>query len=445
MSNTSKRQLKLGAHIGGGDWKSPENPLDSAANIHAFIESAQTAEEGLFDFGFRADSAYIDKHSIEGFLSRLEPLSALSAVAAVTKNIGLLCTMTTSYSEPFTTARQLASLDKISGGRAAWNVVTSALEGVARNHGGERLHDHSLRYKIADEYVDVVKGLWESWEDDAFTRDRSTGKYVDREKMHTLNHKGEFFSVQGPLNIERSPQGHPVLFQAGASNAGRELAARTADAIFSGSLDDVEKAREYYTDVKKRALKYGRNPDHILLFPSIGPVIGDTEEDALRLVEEANQNVDIDEAVRHLGRFFSNYDFSIYPLDEPLPELGDLGKNSFQTWAEEIKEVSRRERLTLRQLAIRFSRRPDRKFVGTAEQVADSLQHFFENRTVDGYIIGGNLRRFVDEVVPILQKRGIYRTEYEATTLRGNLGLPFPVNRHALQQEAEPQRESVLS
>lgn len=442
MSN-KKRQLKLavGLQGGGGHWRDPDVRANGSVSIDAYTEYAQIGEEGKFDFGFIADSAYITKDSTDHFLSRLEPLSALSAISARTSRIGLLGTFTTSYSEPFTTARQLASLDIISGGRAGWNAVTSALEGVARNHGHDKLHDHALRYRIAREYIEVVKGLWDSWEDDAFVRDKATGVYVDRDKMHTLDHVGEFFKVQGPLNMERSPQGRPIVFQAGASDVGRDLAAAHADGVFSdfAAAGDLDRAKDYYNDLKNRAKGYGRDPDHILVFPSIRPILGDTEAEARDKYQALINELDVDFAVKYLSRYFSFFDFSQFPLDEPLPDLGDIGSNSFKSTAEYYKKIAKERKLTLRQLAFIATAPPD-DFVGTPVQVADKMQHFFEQRAVDGFITGGShkhVREFVARVVPILQERGIFRHEYESTTLRGNLGLSYPENRYTQARAAE--------
>ncbi len=453
MSGKKKRKIRLAAFLSGigshvQAWRHPDTASDSAVNIDAFIEAGRLAEKGKFDFGFIADSTFITKDSTPYFLSRLEPITALSAVAATTTHLGLVGTMTTSFSEPFTTARQLASLDKLSGGRAAWNAVTGALEGHARNHGGEQLYDHSTRYRIAAEYIQVVKGLWDSWEDDAFVRNKETGQYVDFNKMHTLNHKGEFFGVQGPLNMERSPQGRPIVFQAGASEEGRDLAAREADAIFSGSVADVPAAKAYYDDIKRRAVKYGRSPNDILIFPSITVVLGDTEEEARRKYQEVSEFLDVNIAVKYLSRYFSFFDFSQFPLDEPLPDLGDIGKDSFKSTADHYKKKAKENNWTLRQLAL-YASNPGDQFVGTPEQIADRLQKLFEDEVVDGFILHAylqpkGLEDFVEKVVPILQQRGIFRTEYESTTLRGNLGLPYPVNRY-VQQSAEEKSKALAA
>lgn len=434
------RNLRIGVFLqgGGGHWRNPAVSPGGAAEIDSYIEIAQLAEAGKFDFGFIADSAYVTKDSTWPFLSRLEPMTALAAVSSVTKNLGLVGTFTTSYSEPFTTARQLASLDKISGGRAGWNAVTSALAGVARNHGGEKLHDHALRYRIASEYLDVVKGLWNSWEDDAFVRDRDSGTFVDLDKMHTLDHKGEFFSVQGPLNIERSPQGHPVVFQAGASEVGRDLAARHAEAVFStwASHAGLTEAKDNYADWKRRVVDHGRDPEHLLIMPSITPVVGATEAEAQRLFEKSIEYTDIDHAVKYLSRYFSFFDFGQFPLDEPLPDLGDIGADSFKSTAEYYLRIAKEHNLTLRELAMEASN-PRGDFVGTAESIADRIEAFFRGRAVDGVIVQTDtvhLERFVESVVPILQQRGLFRTEYTGSTLRENLGLPFPAHRVSVNE-----------
>lgn len=440
MSSHKRRQLRLAAFLSGiganvDAWRHPEARSNVAADIESFKEAARIAEAGKFDFGFIADSTFITKDSTSYFLSRLEPITALSAVSSVTSRLGLVATMTTSFSEPFTTARQLNSLDVISGGRAAWNAVTGALEGHARNHGGEKLYEHALRYEIAAEYIEVVKGLWDSWDSDAFVRDKESGQYVDFDKMHTLDHKGAHFSVQGPLNIERSKQGRPVIFQAGASEDGKELAARVADAVFSGDVDDAPRHKAYYDDLKRRAAKYGRGPDDILIFPSITPIVGSTAEEAQRKYREVCELLDIRVAIRYLSRYFSLFDFNQFPLDEPLPELGDIGKDSFRSTAENYLRVAREKKLTLRQLAL-YAANPADTFVGTPEQIADKLQRLFEDEVVDGFILHAHLhpaglRDFVEQVVPILQARGIYRREYESDTLRGNLGLSWPESRYA--------------
>ncbi|MEC0246470.1 LLM class flavin-dependent oxidoreductase [Paenibacillus chitinolyticus] len=438
---SKKRQLKLGAllHGVGGNpamWRHPVAQPDASVNFELYKKWVRKAEAGKFDLIFIADGLYINEKSIPHFLNRFEPITILSALAAVSTHIGLVGTLSTSYSEPFTVARQFASLDAISGGRAGWNVVTSPLEGSALNYGKSH-PEHDLRYKIAEEYLDVTKGLWDSWEDDAFVRDKDSGVFFDPEKLHTLNHQGEFFSVRGPLNIARSRQGQPVIFQAGASEVGKNYAAKVADAIFAGH-ENLEDAVRFYKEVKERAASHGRSPDEVLIFPGIGPIIGSTEEEAERKYQEVADLVTIETALDYLGRFFEHHDFSQYPLDEPFPDLGDLGKNSFQSGTDKIKQEAKEKNLTLRQVALQAAT-PKGRFVGTPEKVADLIQEYFEAGAVDGFMLSAavptGLEDFVDHVVPILQQRGIFRTEYESDTLRGNLGLPVPANRYTKQPE----------
>lgn len=385
-----QRQLKLGAllhGVGGGTsmWRHPDAQPDASVNFGLYKQWVQKAEEGKFDLIFIADGLYINEKSIPHFLNRFEPITILSALAAVSKNIGLVGTLSTSYSEPFTVARQFASLDKISDGRAGWNIVTSPLEGSALNYGKKEHPEHDKRYRIATEYLEVVRGLWDSWEDDAFVRNKETGVFFDPEKMHVLNHEGEFFSVKGPLNIARSKQGQPVIFQAGASEVGKNYASKEADAVFTGH-EAVEDAAAFYQDVKARAAGFGRNPDEVLIFPGISPIIGGTPEEAERKYEEVASLVTIENALDYLGRFFEHHDFSQYPLDEPFPELGDLGKNSFQSGTDKIKRDAKEKGLTLRQVALQ-SATPRGGFIGTPEQVADKIQAWFEAGAADGFMI----------------------------------------------------------
>ncbi|OCT12381.1 monooxygenase [Paenibacillus pectinilyticus] len=432
-----QKQIKLGAIIHGvggnvSGWRHPEAITDASVNFGFYKQQAQKAESGKFDLVFIADGLYITEKSIPHFLNRFEPITILSALASVTSHIGLVGTLSTSYSEPFTVARQFASIDKISDGRSGWNVVTSPLEGSAKNYSKAEHPTHPERYRIANEYLEVTRGLWDSWEDDAFVRDKESGVFFDPSKLHTLNHKGEYFSVQGPLNIARSRQGQPVIFQAGASEDGRAFAAKVADAIFAGH-ESIEEAKVYYADLKKRAASEGRNPDEVVILPGIAPIIGVTEEEAERKYQEVAALVTIDKALEYLGRFFEHHDFSQYPLDEPFPDLGDFGSNSFRSGTDRIKQTAKEKNLTLRQVALNVAT-PRNEFTGTPEYVADRVQAWFEENAADGFIIAAALPKglddFVDLVVPILQERGLYRTEYEADTLRGNLGIPIPANRY---------------
>lgn len=435
------RKLRLGAvlHGVGGNmsaWRHPDAIADASVNFEHYKKQTLKAEEGKLDFIFIADGLYINEKSIPHFLNRFEPLTILSALAAVTTKIGVVGTLSTSYSEPFTVARQFGSLDHISGGRAGWNVVTSPLEGSARNFSKKDHPDHPKRYRIATEYLKVTRGLWDSWEDDAFVRDKESGVFFDPSKLHQLDHEGEFFSVQGPLNIARSKQGQPVIFQAGSSEDGKNLASREADAVFTGH-ETIEQAKQFYEDVKSRAEGFGRSRNEIVILPGIGPIIGQTEEDAERKYQELVALVDIENALNYLGRYYEHHDFSQYPLDEPFPDLGDLGQNSFRSTTERIKQNAREKGLTLRQVALQATT-PRPAFIGTPEKVADLIQQWFEEGAADGFIVGAGvpngLIEFVDQVVPILQERGLFREEYEHDTLRGHLDVPVPVNRYAKEK-----------
>jgi FMN-dependent oxidoreductase (nitrilotriacetate monooxygenase family) len=437
---SEKRKLKLGTVIHGvgssmSAWRHPDVQVDASVSLSFYTEQAQKAEAGKFDFLFIADGLFITDKSMPHFLNRFEPVTLLSALAANTSRIGLVGTLSTSYSEPFTVARQFSSLDHLSGGRAGWNVVTSPGEGSATNFNKGEHPAHTTRYQIAEEYLEVVKGLWDSWEDDAFVRDKKNGVFFDPAKLHALNHKGEFFSVQGPLNIGRSKQGRPIVFQAGSSDSGRSLAAQTADAVFTGH-ETLEEAKLFYADVKKRASAYGRLPEEILILPGISPIVGATEDEAERKYEEVANLGSIDDALLYLSRFFNYHDFSQYPLDEPFPDLGDFGSEGFKSSTDKLKKNAKEKNLTLRQVALHVAT-PKGPFIGTPEKVADLIQQWFEEEGADGFIIGSKVPRwfndFVELVVPILQERGIYRTEYEQDTLRGNLGLPYPVNRYTQQ------------
>ena len=437
----TKRRLKLGANLNGvgnsiSFWRHPDIPINASVSLDFYKKQARKAEEGKFDLLFIADGLFINEKSNLHFLNRFEPLTLLSALAGATSNIGLVATLSTSYSEPFTVARQFASLDQISGGRSGWNVVTSPLEGSALNFGKGEHPNHALRYEIAEEHLNVVKGLWDSWEDDAFVGDKENGVFFDPSKLHTLNHIGKHFSVQGPLNVARSKQGYPVIFQAGSSESGKDLAARSADAVYTGH-ETFEEAREFYRDVKARAVAYGRQAEDILIFPGIGPIVGRTAEEAEHKYQEIAGLVSIDHALNYLGRYFDHYDFSQYPLDEPFPEISDLGSNSFRSTTDKIKQQAREEGLTLRQVALRAST-PRTSFIGTPDQIADQIQEWFEGEAADGFnirtVVPNGLADFVDLVVPVLQERGLFRTEYEHETLRENLGLEIPRNRYTLER-----------
>lgn len=435
---TVQRQLHLGAILEGvgtdqHSWRDPDLPGDASIDIDWYIRNAKLAEEAKFDLVFIVDSPFITPDTAPHFLNRLEPLTLLSAVATHTSRIGLVGTLTTSYWEPYNVARQFGSLDHISRGRAGWNVVTTGLEGAARNYGREEHFLHADRYARAHEFVDVVRGLWDSYEDDAFPRDKASGVFLDKAKQHRLDHKGEHFSVAGPLALTRSRQGQPVIFQAGDSTEGRDLGAAIADGTFAAS-QDFESGQRYYADLKARAAALGRNPEHIKVLPGLFPVLADTDEEAQRLAREQQEALDIGKLLVQLGRAFNYHDFSQYELDAPFPDLSGVTLNSYKGHAERIIATARAEQLTLREAAVKLGQWRS-SFVGSPETIADEIERWFVNRAADGF----NLRvtrpaefaLFRERVVPLLQKRGLFRTEYTADTLRGHLGVPVPAHRHA--------------
>jgi FMN-dependent oxidoreductase (nitrilotriacetate monooxygenase family) len=437
----TKRQLKLGlvpTGVGGpGDsnrWLDPAIPADASVNIDWYIEAVRKAEAAKFDLVFIVDSQFITKDSPPHYLNRLEPLTLLSALAVATSRIGLVGTATTSYNDPFNLVRRFASLDLISKGRAGWNVVTSGDAGTAGNYGKDEHYDYDTRYARATEYLEVARGLWRSYEDDALPRNRETGQFLDESKLHALNHKGRFFSVVGPLNIQRSPQGEPVIFQAGDSDQGRDLGATIADGIFTHSAT-IEQGQAFYQDIKGRAARLGRDPNEIVIMPGVVVFVGDSDEEA-RDIERRTREHDqsFEQALGEFGRSFGWHDFRQYDLDAPFP-TGALehAKKSFYTNAKKVTDLAVARGLTLRQTVehIRGQRRTP--FAGTAETVANEIIRWFEGRALDGLNIHlghpDQFDRFTGEVVPILQERGVFRRDYEHSTLRGHLGLPIPTNR----------------
>ena len=440
---TSKNMMRIGAFLAGtgsnmASWRHPNAVADGAISLEYYRDLTHRAEEALLDFVFFGDGLYISEKSHPNFLNRFEPLTLLAALSMETTHIGLAATLSTTYSEPFTVARQFASIDHISNGRAGWNIVTSPLEGSALNYSKPEHPKHDLRYEIADEYLEVTKGLWDSWEDDAFIRSKEEGVFFDRSKMHRLNHIGKHYSVQGPLNISRSRQGRPLLIQAGSSEAGKEFASKHADVIFTGQAS-IEDARSFYQDVKSRAVSHGRSPDDVLILPGCAPVIGDTPIIAESKYQEITNLVDIEDAVNYLGRYFNDMDFSSYNLDEPFPELGDFARNGWESATDRLKKLAMEEHLTLRELALKTTT-PKPAFFGTPTQVADTMQEWFQTGACDGYMLNAavlpdGFNDFVNLVLPELKERGLFRESYQANTLRGNLGLPIPSNRYSKELE----------
>ncbi len=442
------RTLKLGAvliGVGGpgqhNTWLNPEIPGDASVDVRWYIARAQEAEAARFDHVFIVDSQFITADSPNHYLSRLEPLTLLSAIAVHTHHIGLVGTITTSYNEPFNVARRLASLDHISGGRAGWNVVTSGDSGTAGNYSRDEHFDYPTRYGRAIEHVRVAQGLWDSYEADAFPRDKERGVFFDRSRQHALNHAGEYFSVVGPLNLERTPQGQPVIFQAGDSEEGRDLGATIADAIFTHS-QTLEQAQAFRTELRARAAAKGRDPENLLIVPGISPIIADTDEQARAKEDATLGEGSFDRALAELGRPFGWHDFSQYDLDAPFPEVGDVAERSFRTHAEAITKLARENSLTLRQVVEHQLRARRSPFVGSPLTVANEIERWFTAGGFDGVNITVNapseFARFTDQVLPILRERGVVRSEYESTTLRGNLGLPIPENRYtAARRQAQ--------
>ncbi len=371
------------------------------------------------------------------YVAWIEPFTLLCALAPLTNNIGLVCTATTSYEEPYSLARKFASLDLVSGGRAGWNLITSDNATEADNFGRVAHPPKAERYRRAREFAQVVGGLWNSWEDDAFLRDRESGVFFDRSKMHVLDHDGEYFSVRGPLNVARSPQGQPVLVQAGASEGGMELAAETAEVVFAAQAT-LEGGKAFYAGVKGRMAKFGRDPDQLKIMPGLSVTIGRTEDEAKEKYERMQDLIHPEVGLALLSTRIG-FDLSGYPLDGPLP---DLPKNDvIGSRSEVMVAMARRENLTIRQLYKQFAgARGHLELVGTPTQIVDRMQEWVESEAADGFNVilpyfPGGLNDFVGTVIPELQRRGLFRTEYESTTLRGNLGL-----RHAQSQfaAAEP-------
>jgi N-acetyl-S-(2-succino)cysteine monooxygenase len=446
------RQMKLGVSMIGlgyhvAAWRHPDVPANGSPDIRHSVSVAQTAERGKLDMVFLADAVGIREYDEPpGALcrfsnsARFEPVTLLAALAMVTQRIGLVATVSTTYSEPFHVARKFASLDHISGGRAGWNVVTSVTPMEAQNFNYEATPDYDKRYGRAAEFVEVVRGLWDCWDDDAFTRDKASGVFFDPDKMRILNHKGEHFSVRGPINIPRTPQGYPVIVQAGASEQGLELAAETADVAFSAAAS-LANAQKYYATLKGKMAKYGRPTSHLNIMPGIMAVVGTTEQEAQDKYGALQDLIDPKVGLAQLAASLG--DLSDYPLDGPVPEPVNPRMRSR---AQLMLDMARRGNLTIRQLYLAVAAGNGHNVViGTGKQVADVMEEWFTHEAADGFnyvpaALPGGIEDFVDMVVPELQRRGLFRTEYEGTTLRENLGVPTPVNRHA----ARPMERAIL-
>jgi alkanesulfonate monooxygenase len=436
----SQRHLHLGAFmrpvsIHTAAWRYPGAFADANFNFAHLKRFAQTLERGCFDAFFMADHLAVlnmpmDALKRSATVTSFDPPTLLPALAVVTERLGLIATGSTTFDEPYHVARRFAALDHLSGGRAGWNVVTTSNPDAALNFGLEEHMEHGERYRRGREFIDVVTGLWDSWADDAFVRDQPSGMYFDPARLHVLGHKGEFFSVRGPLNVARPIQGWPVIVQAGASDAGRQLAAETAEAVFAGA-STLADGQRMYADIKGRAAKAGRDPDHIKILPGCFVVVGETADQARDKRARLDGLVHYDSAIAALS-IALGHDARSFDPDRPLPEIPE--SNASKSGRERAIALGKRENLTVRQLAQRLGGYGGLSMVGTPAMIADQMQEWLESRGSDGFnimfpFLPEGLDDFVDRVVPELQRRGIFRRAYAGRTLREHLGLPRPANR----------------
>jgi alkanesulfonate monooxygenase len=448
----SARKMRLAAYFNPtghhvASWRHPRAQIDAHINMRHYVEIARTAERAKFDMIFLADGVAMREAHMEAlsrsvqFVAHFEPLTLLSALAMVTERIGLVATASTTYNEPYHVARKFASLDTISGGRAGWNVVTSVQIGEAHNFGRDRVDPHNVRYERAAEFVRIVTGLWDSWDDDAFVRDAEGGQFFDPDKLHVLGYKGKYFSVEGPLNAPRPPQGWPVIVQAGASDEGKEAAAEFAEAIFSPHLT-LESAKAYYDDVKGRMRKYGRDPDHLKILPGLSVVVAPTDKEAAADHEYLQSLIHPIVGREILATMLGGIDLSPYPLDGPMPDIPPHAGGSRGHY-DALMAKAKAENLTIRQLgAWSAGARGKNAIHGSPTTVADYMEEWFVKGACDGFCvmpayIPGAHDDFCNLVIPELQRRGLFRTEYEGTTLRDNLGLPRPESRYGKAPPAQ--------
>jgi FMN-dependent oxidoreductase (nitrilotriacetate monooxygenase family) len=436
-----KRQLHLNLFIHGrghheASWRHPASSLLPLTDIRYYQDLAQRAEAALFDSVFFADQLALGADVGQAPRTWLEPITVLAALATVTNRIGLIATASTTYTEPFNLARQFASIDHISNGRAAWNIVTSWLAAAAENYGGAGQVAHADRYARGEEFMEVVKALWDSWAADAVIDDRATGVYARPGRITTINHRSDFYRVAGPLNVPRCPQGRPVLVQAGSSDAGRRFAARHAEAVFTAHMAKST-AQEFYADLKALAAGEGRRPEEVLILPGLSAMIAGTEVEAQRLAREVNELTDPEVGRKRLSGRFGGYDFSHLPLDRPLsvtdfPDPSTVEAARSRT--EVILNLVKRDQPTLRQLlGYLAGARGHFVTVGTPEQVAGLIEDWFTDGAADGFnimppLLPAQLDAFAAEVIPILQRRGLFRTEYSGTMLRDHYGLRWPAS-----------------
>ena len=418
-------------------WRHPQSSPLPLTDIRFYEDLAQRAEAAHFDSIFFADQLAVGTEIKGGPRTGLEPITLLAALAMSTSRIGLIATASTTYSEPFNLARQFASIDHISRGRVGWNIVTSWMAAAARNYGGDTQVSHAERYARAEEFLTVANGLWDSWAADAILDDRESGQYSRPERVRAINHEGPHYRVEGPLNVPRSPQGRPVLVQAGSSETGRDFAARHGEAIFTAQLEKAT-AQEFYADLKSRAVAHGRSEDQIVVLPGLSPLIASSEDEAQRMTDELGALTDPEIGRQRISARFGGYDFSHLPLDEPLtpddfPDPSTVEAARSRT--EVILGLVRREKPTLRQLlATLAGARGHYTFAGTPEQVADLMEEWFEDGASDGFnvmppLLPTMLEAFSAQVVPLLQQRGLFRTAYQGETLRAHYGLAEPTSQ----------------
>jgi N-acetyl-S-(2-succino)cysteine monooxygenase len=431
-----QRQMHLGVFVLGtgnhsAGWRI-DGAFASSCSVPVMQSIASIAERGKFDLFFISDSAVMDAGDHPSFLNRFEPMTLLAALGMVTRHIGLGATVSTSFNEPFNVARAFSSLDHLSGGRAAWNVVTSSNKAAALNFSKE-LYEHDLRYEIATEFVDVVRGLWDCWDDGAIVPDRATGTFLDKSKVRPLEHKGRFFNVKGPLNMERCPQGQPVIIQAGGSPPGQELSARSADLVFSVVNGEPTSAKAAYDSLKARVIKHGRRPEHVPILPGVMPIIGETDAQAKEQLDRLQSWLTPTNALTLVSQRLG-YDIAGYPLDGPIPDFAQKTDRG-QAFSNTLLEMARREKMTLRDLYnITAAARGHWVIYGTPKRIADIFEEWFAAERADGFVVmpayfPGAFDDFVNLVVPELQRRGLYRKEYAGPTLRDHLGLTRPPAR----------------
>ncbi|MFC7679306.1 LLM class flavin-dependent oxidoreductase [Paenibacillus sp. GCM10028914] len=436
-------QMHLGAFIyytghHHAGWRHPDSAVEQLFDIELYKKLAETAERGKFDILFFADLLYVHVQQVEQSVSgMLDPMTLLPALSMVTQKIGLAATVSTTYNEPYNVARKFASLDFISGGRSAWNIVTSQLDVEARNYGKEKHPEHGLRYEMAREFVDVATRLWDSWEDDALVLNREQGRFADSTKVKSVDYKGQWHSTGGPLNVPRPPQGYPVLIQAGSSEPGQDFAAEYGEVIFTAQTS-LDAAKAFYDSLKSKLSKYGRKNEEVKIMPGLSPVIGNTEQEAWRKYYELQALIPESTAVAVLSGFL-NYDLSGLSPDQPLPsDIPDpvAASNGMKSRIQLLLDLAYKEKLSIAELGRKvLASRGHMQFVGTPEQLADFMQEWYEGYGCDGFnimapVLPGGLEEFVDHVIPILQERGLFRKDYTGSTLREHLGLPRPKTGH---------------